>query len=448
MSGAEAEPVDLPKPARKAGLLEKFHIVRGHLGADTGVFVTAQYVGEGRLDKHTLYPALTLLLQQHRALSTQVHDAGTEQPFYVSLKIVDLSRIVRFYDADSKQLSEVAESYLLDQIEYATDTPLWRLGVFPDNRVIIHYDHSIGDGQSGLAFHRSLLTALNSTSPSQDEPSSVVPIPESLELQPTVEKATDVSLSFFKICQEIFNAFAPIRWRKAGSSWTGEEVTRQETMFTSTRLWSLPPEQADSLLKICRLHECTITSFLHTATVMVFSTLLRDSPKRYKYLASDIPISLRRFTKAPADVFCDHVSAGYFFSPITRYPPELVDDFEALAKRFPWEDAARTTSDLRKKVPKCRQEVGTLNLLFGRYQPFFRGKIGKKRHGTFELSNVGPFPFDKSDNEAGRKWKVGEMFFGQCDALLGATIKLDDVLAQFFVDHFRSLVEAILKQAQ
>ena len=56
--------------------------------------------------------------------------------------------------------------------------------------------------------------------------------------------------------------------------------------------------------------------------------------------------------------------------------------------------------------------------------------LGKKREGTFTLSNIGRFPsssLNSGDGEFLEKWKVGEMYFAQCDATVGSAIKLNVV---------------------
>lgn len=453
-----------------SGLLEKFHIIRSHLRADTGVIVAARYHGPVTLDKHTLYPALASILERHRAMSTQVLAAETKQPSYVSLKTVDLSQVVYFRDTEGKELHEIAELQFREHLPFAKETPLWRLIVLPDNMVIFHYDHSMGDGQSGLAFHRLLLTALNTVNLPQDDPSPVVVIPEELRLLSQVEKLTKTSVSLQIMTKEVFEVLAPSSLRKTGTSWTGHDVPKESSNHTSIRIFNIPPNDAESLLKICRAHQSTLTSFLYTAGVVVLGALLRDCPKKYKFLATDIAVSFRRYTKVPPAAFCDHVSTIHFHPRITRYSDELAGDYSALAKQFPWNAAAKNAAALQNKLPKARQLVGALGLLFGQYQAYFQGFMGKKREGTFQLSNVGRFPSEPSDSQKSEKaWHIEDMFFGFDDAWLGPAMKLTVVGSQngsvgvcfcwgpeamekkfalSFVDGFKKLVGVVLKEAQ
>ena len=452
------------------GLLETYHSVRSHLKMDTGVFVCARYHGPATLDKNTLYPALASLLKNHRILSTQVQAAHTKQPRYVLLKTVDLSRVVFFRDTEGKELREIVEFQFKEHLPLAEEIPLWRLIVLPDNMIIFHYSHSICDGQSGLAFHRLLLSALNTISPSQEDFSSIVTIPDDLQLHPPTEKLTKTSVSPLTLCKEVTVLVVPTILRKIGSSWTGNAVPKSSDAFTNLRLWTISSKDVDSLLKICRSHKCTLTSFIHTVAVVVFGVILRDAPKKYKYIATDIPVSLRRFTGIPAAAFCDHVSTTYFFPRIARYSDELANDYDALAKQFPWDDAAENAASLQTRSGEARELYGAMRLLFGQFQSFLKGFRGKKREGSFEVSNLGRFPKDPLDSQASEtSWHIEDMFFGLCDSWLGPAIKLgvvgsqdgsvglcfcwgteavEEKFAISFIDGVKNTVAAVLRSAE
>ena len=52
-------------------------------------------------------------------------------------------------------------------------------------------------------------------------------------------------------------------------------------------------------------------------------------------------------------------------------------------------EEARACAALVEELGLTREEVGLLYLLFGNVAPYFRGMLGKKRGGTFEVSNTG-----------------------------------------------------------
>lgn len=435
--------------------MEKYHVVRAQLRADTGPILTAQYAGPKPFDLRTVYTALALVLQKHRALSTQVNVADTDHPFFVSLKSVDLSQVVRFHDPEEYSLETVMNSYLVNHFKYGTTTPLWRLGVMSDNTLIFHFDHSIGDGQSGLAFHKDFLDALNTISVDPEtQASTVVSISDSLVLNPPLEDKMRVPLTFIRILKVILSMLIPARWQKAGWTWTGGIISRQDTIRVNTRLWTLTAGQTNRLLKACRAHQTTITSFLYTAGTTAFSNVLqRDSTKQSKYIVTSIPVSLRRFTGTSADSFCDQVGDVSWVSSIPRNRSEGVAN--------PWSAAARHSISLRKRVSSAVEAVGLLKLLRGQYVGYFEGMFGKKRSTTLEISNVGRFPLSKPVDKEGKKWRIEEMFFGQCNAVFGPAFKLsvvgsqqgslglcfnwtegvvDEHLAQEFVDLFKKFI--------
>ncbi|KAK7685670.1 hypothetical protein QCA50_011014 [Cerrena zonata] len=444
--------------SRDVGLFEKYHVVRAHLRADTGVIMTARYIGPKSLEQNELYAALGSVLQKHRALSTQVHDADTDRPYYVSLKSVDLSQVVHFHGSDEISLEAVIDSYLVNRFEYGSPTPLWRLGVMTDNTLIFHYDHCIGDGQSGVAFHSDLLDALNTVSSNSEvESSTLVLVPDILKLQPALEDAMKVSLSFIKIFWLILSMIVPARWQKSSSTWTGNVVSRRETSTrVRTRLWTISPDQADRLLKICRAHKTTITSFIYVIGIAALSKLLEyeSAHWQYRHLAVVVPVSLRRFTKSPLGSFCDHVGGISWFPLIPGGPSKVAAN--------PWNTAANHTTALRKQVPKAAEDIALLKLLGGKYVPYFEGMFGKKRSTTLEISNVGRFPSNGAKDKGEGGWQIEDMFFGQSNAIFGSAFKLSAVgsqngslglcvnwtegvveedVAQRFVDCFREFTE-------
>ncbi|CAL1714205.1 unnamed protein product [Somion occarium] len=449
--------------------MPEFHIQRTRLGFDTRVIVTARYTGGGRLNRETLWPALAEILQHHRALSTQVHDASSKHPTFVYLGSVNLSKVVRFHDVDDRPLDAILDSYLLRPFEFETALPLWEMGVLQDNTVIFTYQHAIGDGQSGLAFHRLLLSALNSDETPLRPLADIVPIPDTLELVAPLEKMTKLSVPFSLACYQYLKIFAPVSWRKLGSAWTGNNVPRDKTAYTMTRLWDLTPDQTTKLMCICRDQKSTLTSFAHTAVVVVVSSLLDRAPKRHKYLCTEIPVSLRRFTGVPATELCDHVSMMYFYPPLINFP-EISRDWKASAILFPWDVSARMVPAMRKKIAKSRGEPGSLKLLFGRIRPYLESKMGKKRDGTLTLSNLGPFPppspEESYQNLEEERWFIDQMFFAQGDPILAPAISLgivgaesgslsfcwnwgkdgiEDEFMEEVVEGFKQLVGAVLK---
>lgn len=451
--------------------------MRHHLGLDTCVITSARYVFRGDLflDRHTLFTALTHVVRNDRALSMQIEGEGTRDPAFVRLDTVDLSRIVDYRNEDSSALESVMSLYWLRRFEVGTADPLWRLGVLLDNTVIFAYHHAIGDGQSGLAFHRSLLSTLNHLLELPPATSDIVSVPHSLTPQVPVEEAVKTSVSFSKWCREVYGLFAPHKWTPGYFSWTGKSVSSTRIFRNNIRIWEIAPEEATALVKLCRENQSTLTAFLHTVSVLVVSYLLASKcPSTYKCksVSMSIPISLRRYTNAPSDVMCNHVSSYQSHTRVAKF--QSIDKGKRpWTDSFSWDTSAKCATKLRNSVKSSPETIGMLKFLFGRYQEYFEGKLGRKRVHGIEVSNLGVFPAElagssgSSAAEAG--WKVEDVFFGQSDATVGAAIKVnvagspsgaigitftwgdgavDGAFAEGFVEEFREAVEVILHKGK
>lgn len=462
---------------RKAGLFEKYHIMRHHLGLDTCVITSARYLSQGdtTLDKPTLFTALSHVVRNDRALSMQIQGEGTRDPIFVRLDTIDLSRIVEYRTDDSLALESAMALCWSRPFEIGSPDPLWRLVVLSDNTVVFAYHHAIGDGQSGLAFHRSLLTALNRFAELQPVTSDVVSVPPSLSPQVAVEEAVDTSVSFSLLCRQVFGLFAPRKWTPGYSAWTGNDVDSTRVLHNNVRVWKIPPKDATSLLKLCRDHHSTLTSFLNTVTILVVSYLLASkNPSSYKCktVSMSIPISLRRLTNVPPNVMCNHVSGYHTFSPLIKFQSNTKDK-PHWTDSFSWEASAKCASDLRKSVKSSPEVVGLLRFLFGRYKEYFEGQLGQKRSHGVEISNLGVFPSEEAGSEGSSAveagWRVEDVFFGQNDAVVGPAVKVNVVgspsgsvgitftwgdgavegsFVEEFVKEFREAVEVILRKGE
>jgi len=103
----------------------------------------------------------------------------------------------------------------------------------------------------------------------------------------------------------------------------------------------------------------------------------------------------------------------------------LISDYASyptLTSKFSWTTASTLTSALQSSRTKVAGRVGLLRFIFGQYEHFFKGKIGKKRETGLQISNIGQFNSTHAETE---KWHIERMIFAQCDAVTGAAIKLN-----------------------
>lgn len=442
------------------------------------MITSARYAfkGDVSLDRHTLFTALTHVIHNERALSTQIQGDDTRTPTFVRLDTVDLSRVVEYRNDDSSVLNSIMESCWLRGFETASPDPLWRLVVLLDNTVIFAYHHAIGDGQSGLAFHRSLLSALNHPVELPPATSDIVSVPPTLTLLPPVEEVVKTSVSLPTWCRQIFGLLAPRRLTAGHFAWTGNNVSTTRVSGNNIRIWEILPEEATLILQVCREHKSTLTSFLHTVSVMVISYLLASkcpSEYRCKTVSTSIPISLRRFTNASADAMCDHVSTYHTYSPLVKFEP-ISKGKRPWTNGFSWEASSKVATELRKKIETSPEIIGLFKFLYGRYQEFLEGQLGKKRSNGVVISNTGVFPLPEETRSSesfatGTEWRIDNVIWGQADATLGAAIKVNVVgspsgsigiaftwgdgavnteFAEAFVEEFQDAVKVIISKGK
>jgi hypothetical protein len=301
----------------------------------------------------------------------------------------------------------VLEKHLMHCFDTSAELPLWNLTVLSDNTAIFFWHHCIGDGISGLAFHRALVAALNADNTIYKS-MEVVDIRSKNPLIPAVESHISVRPSVSQFSHALFDLFSPASWRRGASAWSGNPV-KESTLRTEVRLLEFSPEENAKFLTCCRAHNATLTPALHTLAVSALSHVLLDQTDhtRFKNISTTIPMSLRPITRTSPDVLCDHISHYHFYPAITS--------------TFSWMAASALTATLRSFREKAAGEMGLLMFLFGQYEAFFKGKIGKKREAGLQVSSIGKF-----DSAVGTdKWQIDRMIFAQCDVVVGAAIKLN-----------------------
>ncbi|KAG5340286.1 hypothetical protein C0989_002302 [Termitomyces sp. Mn162] len=406
--------------------------------------MAAQYIHPtGRqLDRRTIYDALAKVVKAHTALGVRLAGDLARDPVFERLEKVDLSEVVEF--SDTCGLEATIQGQLLRKFDVTSNLPLWRVVISGDGTVCFAWHHGIGDGKSGLAFHRAFLSSLQSGE-SRDGNCIVIPLKNALA--PPIESLVDLSPSWLKVASTFFGLFAPVSWTLAAKSWTGSTVPNEITFQNHVRLIVFSPDVASTLLILCRSHGATITSMFHALAASVISDLVLS--EKYATISSLVPISLRGLSGTSNDAMCNHVSSLHSYTKVNP--------------TFSWEHASQYAAELRSYVKKSVEDIGMLSYLNGKYDKFFQGMLGKKRAAGFELSNVGRFGFEKSSAD-GPKWSIGHMVFAQCDVVVGAALKLNvvgdalggitisviwgagsvsDVFADQFVTKFKDSIEKL-----
>lgn len=480
---------------RRIGLIERFFIARQYMGFDTCVILIAKYkraTSENeRISKDELFPSLAQVIRKNPVLGVRVKDEKDATiSSFEKLPKIDLNSIVTFSDEnleDEKDFRSYLERELVNVIPSSGENPLWRLSVTADNYLVYAWSHVIGDGQSGLSFHRLLLDALNDPDACKEggnlhDGVLIVPDEEAGEMLPALENITDLSVSLKTLLASVAELIIPISFvnRKV---WSGHKNASSVSTASVPKAYLggtvfLSPPEAARLIALSRKHGAALTSVLTIAGVSIIAKLLADCskskskdqtpPKKFTKISTCIPVSLRPIAGISNTEIGNIVST---FNRKERLQPLTTNPDGSVA--FPWTAAATFSKKLRKSVPKTREYVGALKYLFNKYDNFYKGRLGAKRVGGLEVSNLGAFNLTASDGKKDdvaasipKTWTIGRTCFTQSDVVLGPALKLstsgdpeggvniviswgegavDNNFAEAFVQDFQTLISGLAK---
>jgi hypothetical protein len=130
--------------------------------------------------KETIYSALEVVIQRHPILSAITVDENTSHPYFARLPVINIENAVTFITRKSQtaqgwrdtELDELLQAQ--HNVPFKSDygsVPFWRLIILTNpgaNHEFVAsfiYHHALGDGASGIAFHKHFCSALSSNAP-------------------------------------------------------------------------------------------------------------------------------------------------------------------------------------------------------------------------------------------------------------------------------------------
>jgi len=419
------------------------------MGFDSCVIVVAKYMNASstseRISKDVLFPALAQVIQQNPVLTVRVKDEKDATiSSFERLPKIDLNSIVTFTDErleEEKDFRSFLEREFMNVIPSSAETPLWRLSVSADNFLVFAWSHVIGDGQSGLSFHRLLLNALNDPdAPKESEGIVTLSDDGAGEMLPALENLTDLSVSFLTLFVTFAKLLIPLlMFLIERSVWSGHN--NPPSFSTSSPMVKahvggmvfLSPADAARLIVISRKHDATLTSTISIAGISVIAKLLADRskskskdtrPRTFTKITVCVPVSLRPMAGISNTAIGDLVST---FDSTERLHPLAANPDGSVT--IAWDAAAASSKRLRKSVPKTREYVGSLKYLSNKYEKYFKVRLGAKRIGGLAVSNLGVFNLaapegGKDAALTSKTWSIGRTCFVQSDFVFGPALKL------------------------
>jgi hypothetical protein len=336
-----------------------------------------------------VFKALAVILDKHPVLSAIPMNEDSSNPYFIRLPSIDLEEAVTFIKRKEPYIPYVKDAEL-DQIlesqhnrgfqERLGKLPFWRLLIITGSEggseftAAFIFHHSLGDGTSGIVFHRDFLSALQN--PSIVLSSKVLPRKE--DLLPNLELLHPLPISVSQQRHVPTNL------------WSGEKVT----IPTSSRFKSLYLCQPATrkFVKTCKEQSTTVTA---TIPVIVAAVLMNLIPIDFKELECTVPVSLRRWMPAPVT----QDSFGVWIDAFSQYyRRENVVSFS-------WDEARRSRETINDYLKSDGESINVAKFKnINDMKQFFLSRVGTERGTSFDVSNLGGVR--GKDIEEG-SWKIG-----------------------------------------
>jgi hypothetical protein len=361
--------------------------------------------------------ALEQVVAQHSTLDIGVLSASARQPSWIRLADIDLASVVRFEtNGNTKKLMQQEHSRPFKDAERK---PLWRLVVNvldepqDEDEVVIDvgffFSHAISDGKGGVAFHASLLSALQnllSSTASNSNPArakvhnstTITPLP--LPLLPAMETVISLTITPWHMVSTLIGTLMPA----PTGLWTGPPITCPASGLPMTNISTLytPADTATKISNLCRTNKTSVTALI---TVLIARILASTYPSSTLFSAA-IAISLRRFfpTISDRDMVAYTSAVSLRFSSSSSCNP---------SQPLNWDAVRDCKRQIDAVAGSPKNQYSAFLKLLGDFRGFLLKKVGKARDASFEVSNLGLVDLDDIARlESGKETKV------RCERLL------------------------------
>ncbi|CZR52955.1 uncharacterized protein PAC_02833 [Phialocephala subalpina] len=394
---------------RPLGALEQFSSARHHLGFYYNVGISASYsrtTNDSVPLKDVVFKAVSAIIQKHPVLSAIPVNEDSANPYFVRLPFIDLEEAVTFLTRQSPTISGEGDIELDRILEGQHNKgfkgdfgklPFWRLIIVTEPEEENHFiacfifHHSLGDGTSGLVFHKDLLSALQNRA-SATLASSIVYSPRT-DLLPNLELLHRLSIPAAKPKHIPTNL------------WSGEKVT----MPTSSHFCSLFLSQSttQNLVHACKANSTTVTA---TIPVIVATALMSNLSTNFQAVECTVPVSLRRWMPAPVT----ENSFGVWIDAFSQYYQR------ENTSEFSWNEARRSKETTDEYLKTGGESINVAKFKnIKDMKGFFLSRVGNGRGTSFDVSNLGGMKVKESDE---RQWKMGRVLFSRSAFVSGSAI--------------------------
>lgn len=465
---------------RPLGLIEAYSSYRHNLKQYFAVVFSGLYSSisyDSPLTKEQLYDSLTTLIVENPSLALTIHNetSETEPHTFKLLEKFDLNKIIHYGPAippeikdnevidvqtlkkfaipveeleSNSKITSMIQQRVSQQFPNVDEIPPWRLYITPvclsKNKygtfVSFGFHHALGDGTSGRIMLTKLFDILNqehskitntTTITKTDPKASIINIPATCNIRPTLESVLKLPESFFHLIKIILQVKG---YTSSPNAWTGNPIVDSfspnavspETYVSKTKLLVISKEKMVTLLNLSRNHKVSVTSSISAiAAISLHKTLLELDPNysssKYDSLLCGVPRNLRSIIpddKVQAD------DMGVFVCGM-NIPVSIsqIDSNENTVDAV-WAVSQSVKTFIDGEVAKGDKNTDTGMLRYATpLHHYFTVKPGHPHSSSLEISSIvaGPVP---SAPTSEKPFNLSHLSFVQTASLLGAPINM------------------------
>lgn len=376
----------------------------------------------------TYIHALRQCVHRHPQLSCTVADRETASPYYKACARLDLSQHVQILQQcdgrNGVKSVEEALPAILDSIG-PSFIPAWKITVIPFSHqrcfVGFSFSHSLGDGMSGIAFHRTFLGALQEPGVEKDP----IYAPTLQQLDPPFDTSTTLPISWSFLLRPLLGVILPKRIATLfgfgdmvlPGTWTGSRVFYDSKSHrTCIKTLSIDGATVKEALRICRTHQGKLTGLLHQLIIDALSESLAQCGGIHN-LAARTALNMRGAVGKSND------EMGNFISAVTQIHAIKKSSGSEVFHEVDWTSVRAVTEDLAAATKELRdQPLGLLRYL-NDVRSWLLSQLGERRDCSYEVSNLISF----QPSGATERCSVTEMIFCQPANVLGAALDFNVV---------------------
>ncbi|UKZ80279.1 hypothetical protein TrVFT333_008036 [Trichoderma virens FT-333] len=411
-----------PHILRKLGDNEHFSTSRHHLGIYRCVTVSCRYIHppsshpDGTSISPLFFAALAAVVKDQPMLRVGITGDETNNAHFTHIPSIDLRSHVSVIVVPCQSLQEyedkIAEHQGWEHDQKYQDLavrPPWRITILrpsSDNADVVEqlrgqedvffaFHHSLLDGTSGRRFHEMLLaTPAYQGQQVPAEPEHVLSFPEPPSSLPEAqEQVVNFTLSVGYTVRTLWTALGP-RFLQAPKQpiWGAIPVDLSLPYKTRVKPVDISPEALSTLLSACRNHSVTITALLHSFVLASLASRI-PSPTEAPAFASSTPINLRPFTSPSMDPAYVSSLRCLVAATTHHFSPESVSALRAPnadTTALIWQNAQQVKGELTTKLNSMpKDDIMAMLKFISDWVSFWRGRDGRPRTESWEISNIG-----------------------------------------------------------